>query len=93
MHYVESPHRLPYEMASGIASGGNRLLLQPLPFLLAVRKPGRTTDPHWRRWRPTSTSSLRCADPRIYLYGGNPPGMPRGVLIPLLERIHEKLPR
>ena len=29
---------------------------------------------------------------RIYLYGGNPFGMPRDILIPLLERIHEKLP-
>ena len=29
---------------------------------------------------------------RIYLYGGNPFGMPRDILIPLLEHIHEKLP-
>ena len=29
---------------------------------------------------------------RIYLYGGNPFGMPCDILIPLLERIHEKLP-
>ena len=95
MHYVESPHRLPYEMASGILQAEIGCSYNRCRFCSLCRKPGKDYRPAPREEVEADLDELASyvrRPTRIYLYGGNPFGMPRGVLIPLLERIHEKLP-
>ena len=95
MHYVEAPHRLPYEMASGILQAEIGCSYNRCRFCSLCRKPGKDYRPAPREEVEADLDELASyvrKPSRIYLYGGNPFGMPRDILIPLLERIHEKLP-
>ena len=95
MHYVESPYRLPYEMASGILQAEIGCSYNRCRFCSLCRKPGKDYRPAPREEVEADLDELASyvrRPSRIYLYGGNPFGMPRDLLIPLLERIHEKLP-
>ena len=95
MHYVESPHRLPYEMASGILQAEIGCSYNRCRFCSLCRKPGKDYRPAPREEVEADLDELASyvrRPSRIYLYGGNPFGMSRDILIPLLERIHEKLP-
>ena len=81
-------------MASGILQAEIGCSYNRCRFCSLCRAGEATIDP--RRARSGSdldelVSYVRRPS-RIYLYGGNPFGMPRDILIPLLERIHEKLP-
>ena len=45
MHYVESPHRLPYEMASGILQAEIGCSYNRCRFCSLCRKPGKDYRP------------------------------------------------
>ncbi len=95
MHYVESPHRLPYEAGSSILQVSVGCTYNRCRFCSLCRKPGKEF-----RVSPRSEieedldelASYTFRRPRIYLYGGNPFGIDPAELVEVLELIHEKLP-
>ena len=90
MHYVESPHRLPYETASGILQAEIGCSYNRCRFCSLCRKPGKDYRPAPREEVEADLDALASYVRRPSRI--NPFGMPRDILIPLLERIHEKLP-
>lgn len=95
MHYVESPHRLPYEAGSSILQVSVGCTYNRCRFCSLCRKPGKEFRVSPRSEIEEDLSELASYTfrrPRIYLYGGNPFGIDPAELVEVLELIHEKLP-
>ena len=95
MHYVESPHRLPYEAGSSILQVSVGCTYNRCRFCSLCRKPGKEFRVSPRSEIEEDISELASYTfrrPRIYLYGGNPFGIDPAELVEVLELIHEKLP-
>lgn len=95
MHYVESPHRLPYEAGSSILQVSVGCTYNRCRFCSLCKKPGKEF-----RVSPRSEIEEDLAElasytfrrPRVYLYGGNPFGIGQSELVDILELVREKLP-
>ncbi len=95
MHFVEVPHRLPYETGSAFLQASIGCSYNHCRFCSLCRKPGKEF-----RDAPFSEieedldelASYTRIPQRVYLYGGNPFGLEHDHLMHIFEVIHEKLP-
>lgn len=95
MHYVESPHRLPFETGAEILQIEIGCSYNRCRFCSLCRKPGKEyrVAPREEIIEDLDEIASHVRRPaRIYLYGGNPFGIPQAELVEILELIHEKVP-
>ncbi len=95
MHYVESPHRLPYETGSALLQVSIGCSYNQCRFCSLCRKPGKDFRPAPRAEIEEDLDELASytlCPSRVYLYGGNPFGLPQDTLSDVFELIREKLP-
>lgn len=95
MHYVETPHRLPYEMASAILQVSigcsyNRCRFCSLCRVATKEYRVSPIEEILEDLDELAEQARYCN--RVYMYGGNPFGMPQADLVERMELIREKLP-